>query len=96
MSPGAENLTLDAAPNPFNPIVSLHYDVPADGFVKLVVHDLRGRVVRRLVGQRKVAGSHRVEWDGRDEHGEKAATGVHFCRLVTPGYERSRKMTLLK
>jgi hypothetical protein len=86
-----------AVPNPFNPATTIAYSVPpGGGMVSIRVYDVAGRLVRTLVNEQAPAGRNTVTWDGRNAHGEPVATGVFFCRMQAPGFERTMKMTLLK
>lgn len=62
----------------------------------LVIYDVSGRLVRRLAGARLVAGRYRIEWDGRDERGRSAASGIYFARLAASGRTFNRKMILIR
>ncbi len=54
-------------------------DLSQGGDLHLAVYDLQGRLVRKLVaGDRLPAGTHRIEWDGRDRHGRWAASGIYL------------------
>ena len=57
--------------------------------------DLRGKLVRTLMSQECPAGSHSVDWNGRDDLGRRVASGVYFCRLSAPGVSETRKMILV-
>ncbi len=84
-------------PNPFNPVTAVAYDVPEPGGkVTLEVFDVTGRLVRTLVDGYETAGRKQAFWDGTDERGRSVASGVYYCRMTAPGYEKSIKMTLLK
>ncbi len=83
-------------PNPFNPNTSLRYELPIATDVVLVVYDILGREVIRLVSDHQEAGYHQVIWQGQDKFGRGLASGVYIYRLATPNYSRSRKMLLLK
>jgi hypothetical protein len=86
-----------ATPNPFNPRMTIWMDLPQTGDVTLAVHELRGRLVRKLVSGRMDAGRHPVIWDGTDDRGHQAASGVYLVRLVTSdGGQRTAKVTLTK
>ena len=85
------------APNPFNPGTTVSFDLPHACDVSIVVYDLSGRRVRTIWDGALEAGQHRVEWNGRDERGVTAPTGVYLVRLETDsGIVRSQKMTLAK
>jgi flagellar hook assembly protein FlgD len=64
--------------------------------VRLVLHDVSGRLVRTLVEGTRSAGVHRVEWDGRDDGGRRLAAGVYLARLEGAGEVRTRKVVLAR
>ncbi len=84
-------------PNPFNPSTTIHYQVPVQSKVKIVVFDVLGREVKTLIDEPKDAGYHSVKYDGSD-----IATGPYFCRMVADpvaggkGYVAVKKLMLLK
>ncbi len=73
---------LRAWPTPFNARLNLQVDGAADGPVSIMLHDARGRLVRRLTGT-AVSGQLGVVWDGRDGAGRSAPSGVYFARAAT-------------
>ena len=68
-----------AAPNPSAGNVVLGLSLPRSGDVSMVVTDLQGRVMRRLVAGWMSAGLHDEVWDGRRDSGERVTPGVYFC-----------------
>ncbi len=68
-------------PNPFNQRVVIPFSLAARAEVRLAVYDALGRVVRRLLNAELDSGLHQAHWDGRDERGTAAASGVYFVRL---------------
>ncbi len=62
----------------------------------LDVVDLRGHLVRNLVAGQLPAGSQTFVWDGNDERGRTAPSGVYFARLRFGEEVRSLKMLLAK
>ncbi len=83
-------------PNPFNPSTTIRFDLPEAAEVRLVVYDLMGREVARLVDGQVAAGYQRVVWNGRDASGKNVPSGMYIARLVTPEYTKSIKLALLK
>ena len=83
-------------PNPFNPTTVIRYDLPTPGPVDLAIYNVVGQRVRTLVRQDRQAGSHQVEWDGRDQNGRAAASGVYLCRMRAGGYRMVRKLVLMR
>jgi len=85
-----------AYPNPFNPRTSIAYDLARNTRVRLEIFALDGSLVRRLVDRSEAAGLHTVSWDGTDERGQGAPSGVYLYRILADGVVVERRMTLLK
>ena len=84
-------------PNPFNPRTCLSLSLPAPARADLAVYDLAGRRVRTLLAAAPLpAGTHEVEWDGRDEEGAELPSGVYLVRVKAGRSAATRKITLLK
>jgi hypothetical protein len=87
-------------PNPFNPATKISFDLPQDSKVNLVVYDLLGREVTRLVNNEfKVAGNYTYDFNAAS-----LSSGVYFYRLVVSSsnpinagnYSETKRMVLLK
>jgi hypothetical protein len=89
---------LPNVPNPFNPITTLHFEIPGTGttHVRLDIFDLRGRRLITLVDGLLEAGNHTAVWDGRTANGRSAAAGTYFSRLNSGGQIVSRPLSLIK
>lgn len=83
-------------PNPFNPVTTIQYDLPEDSRVQLTIYDLLGREVRQLVNEYQNAGYRTIIWDGKNNQGKYAGTGVYLYRIQAGEYHRVKKMVLLK
>ena len=70
------------APNPFNPSTTIHYAVPVAALVELVVHDVNGREVKRLVSARREVGTYQVVWDATDGANRLVASGTYLFQLT--------------
>ena len=91
--PSRVSLALTSA-NPMRGLVQLEYRLPSAGMAEIDVYGVDGRRVRSLVRGDATAGTHRTVWDGRDERGQVAGSGVYFVRLVTPGGEDVRRVVI--
>ncbi len=79
-------------PNPFNPLTSIEFSLPAEGPVRLAVYDLLGRCVKTLLsGERLAPGTH-----SRQLRADDLASGTYVCRLQAGSLIQNRKMTILK
>ncbi len=84
-------------PNPFNPQTVLSFGLTEPARTSLVIYDLSGRVVRRLVSDEDLAaGVHSYRWQGRDDGGKIVAAGTYLYRIQAGTYVATRKMTMLK
>jgi outer membrane protein assembly factor BamB len=82
------------APNPFTTGTMIRFTLPSPRSVELRVFDAAGRTVRTLVSQSLPAGAHECCWDGRDDNGRPAGTGVYFARLHAGSRTLERKMVV--
>jgi hypothetical protein len=84
-------------PNPFNPTTNINFSLPETEKVHVAVYDIRGALIKTLVNHDVYErGTYKVSWDGRDELGQKAASGIYFARLQSGKYLNTIKMNLLK
>ncbi len=83
-------------PNPFNPHTTISYELPRRMDVQLAVYDLRGGLVKILVGESVEQGIHEVRWNGRDQQGRNVASGIYVVRLLTEEVTQSTKITLVR
>jgi hypothetical protein len=78
-------------PNPFNPSTTLEFALPEGIHVMLVVYNVRGEEVARLVDGSMPAGRHRVVWNASE-----LPSGVYLYRFVAGDYVSTKKLTLAK
>jgi surface antigen len=88
-------------PNPFNPETWIPFRLAADAFVTLTIYDVKGNVVRNLeIGQKPAAvyvtKEKAIYWDGRNNAGERVASGIYFYRLAANDFTAMRKMLIFK
>ncbi len=83
-------------PNPFNPQTTIVYTIAETAPVTLGIYDAAGRLVRSLVDGPRAAGRHTELWNGLDDRGAAAASGVYFVRLESAGRVTTQKAVLMK
>jgi hypothetical protein len=88
--------SLSGYPNPFNPATTLRYELPEAGQVTLVIYDVSGALVRRLVSGWQGVGGYSAAWDGRDEGGQPVASGLYLGCLEMGRVRQVHKLMLLK
>ena len=95
-APAAKGTLAQNSPNPFNPSTTISYTAENDGPLTLTVFDTAGRRVRTLISAPHLAGrEYRVEWNGRDDSGQRAASGLYFYRLDNRDFSETKRMVLL-
>ncbi len=88
-------------PNPFNPETWIPYQLATDANVKLTIYDANGASVRGLDLGHQSAGVYYARnraayWDGRNEQGERVASGVYFYTLSAGDFTATRRMLIQK
>ncbi len=88
-------------PNPFNPETWIPYQLSKSAEVTLAIYNVKGEMVRQLELGHKAAGnylsrSQAIYWDGKNQSGEKVATGVYFYRFTAGDFSATRKMLIIK
>jgi len=96
-TPTARTTTLwNAHPNPFNPQTTIDFSLASSAAVSIAIYDVKGALVKTLVDETMPAGEHSARWNGVDEQGRSAASGIYFVRMVAGSYSQVRKILMLK
>lgn len=83
-------------PNPFNPETSIRYELPDNSNVSLTISNLLGQRTRTLIDGYQFAGKHSLIWNGRDDRGNPAPSGLYIYTLQAGDFVASKRMTLMK
>ncbi len=83
-------------PNPFNPRLTVAFELDRERPVSIKAYDARGRLVRHVLEEARPPGDHTVVWDGKDDSGLEVAGGVYFLRFESEDVKRTTKVTLVK
>ena len=78
-------------PNPFNPITTFNYRLPAAATVSLRVYDLNGKLVLDFNDGIKSAGRHEIILTATG-----LSSGTYFCVFSAGSFQTSKKVMLLK
>jgi phage tail sheath protein FI len=95
-APPLAGLAVAAAPNPFNPRVTLRLELPEPVHVRMRIFDARGRLVRRLVDRDLATGAHALRWDGRDDAGRPLPSGAYLARTEAGPRRITTPLTLVR
>ena len=83
-------------PNPFNPITTIKFDVPELTHINLIIYDIRGREIVRLLDKEISPGYQSITWNTRNNFNRPVSAGVYFYQIQSKDYVKTRKMILLK
>jgi len=86
----------ECMPNPFSYQTQINVDFLGDGSLEVEVYDVTGRVVRKDKAEQVRAGSHSLEFDGRDQTGKRLPSGVYFYRVNMNGSSATRKVVIAR
>jgi hypothetical protein len=82
-------------PNPFNAMTEIRFELQVAGSYEIEVFDVAGRRVTGFQGI-GVVGVNSVRWDGRDDLGASAGSGLYHYRVKTSAGSATRTMMLVK
>lgn len=90
---------VDGYPNPFTAQTRIVLAIPVSGSghdAIVTIHDVNGRLVRRLAVGSLAPGRHELTWDGRDDGGMPLPAGTYFCRVECAGETATRALVLTR
>jgi len=88
--------SITAGPNPFAVSANISFELPSSGHTSVSVFDLAGREVATLLYEEVVQGSHSVNWNGSQQSGEEAPSGLYFVRIESGGVVETTGLCLLR
>ncbi len=88
-------------PNPFNPETWIPFELAEAVDVTVSIYAAKGQLVRTIALGKQLAGFYitperAVYWDGRNDNGERIASGVYFYTFTAGTFTATRKLTVLK
>ncbi|MCP4290634.1 MAG: T9SS type A sorting domain-containing protein [bacterium] len=93
--PPATN-SLSISPYPFNPRTEISFTISIAQSVKLEIYDMTGKRITQLVDRNFEPGTHRIDWQGKDQNGSAVASGSYLLRMITNSGVSSSKMMLVR
>jgi hypothetical protein len=84
-------------PNPFNPVLTIDFEIDRPRNVSMHLFDLKGRKIRTVFENREFqAGFFQEKWFGKDDRGMQVSNGIYMVQLISDKNRLKRKITLLK
>lgn len=78
-------------PNPFNPSTTIEYSIPENGYIKIEVFDISGRLIRILINDFIFAGNYKVKFNP-----DGLSSGIYFYKLSSYYFSDVKKMLFIK
>ena len=78
-------------PNPFNSVTTINFQLPLASNLTLVIYDIQGREVVRLVDRYVEAGYYNIIW-----YAGSAASGVYLYRIQAGTFSDTKRMLFIK
>ncbi len=72
---------LNAYPNPMQDLITIKYQLPEDGIVRVDMIDGGGKLQKILLWGPQYAGENTMTWDATNAAGSKVRNGIYFCRI---------------
>jgi DNA-binding transcriptional regulator YhcF (GntR family) len=95
-TPAESHIMAESYPNPFNPETQIDYTLSVSEKVQIQIYNITGQLIRTFDQGYQPAGSYSLRWDGRNENGDPAASGVYLYRIEAGPYTLTNRMVLLK
>lgn len=97
VTPVAGNiLSLNNYPNPFNPTTTISFSLQTESKVSIAIYNVKGQQVKHLKNEERTAGSHTVEWNGKDSNNKSVSSGIYYYKISSGKDTAINKMLLLK
>jgi hypothetical protein len=84
-------------PNPFNPSTKFQVALPVASHLEIVIYNILGQKVATIADEQIAEGFHTMVWDGNNQMGAPASTGIYFMRMnATPASGTGSAFTAVK
>lgn len=89
---GAEDdFSISCYPNPFNPVTSITFRLPADSYTELAIYNMLGRKISVIASGNLKKGDHTYQWNASNY-----SSGVYFYVLSSGNIRHTGRMMLVK
>ncbi len=85
-----------ALPSPFTGSTVIRFGIPRPARVNLSIYSAAGTLVRSLCNSSLLPAYYSLTWDGRDNSGHLAGSGIYLCRLEAEGFTATSKVMLTR
>lgn len=87
-------------PNPFNPDTAIEFVPEKAGYIEINILNIKGQLVKTIysdnIEEKEVGSIRTAVWDGTNQRGKKAGSGIYFCSYKSTARNQITKMVLIK
>ena len=80
-----------AYPNPFNPSVTINYQLLSTGHIHATIYNAQGTLVEELINADMTAGYHNLTWNATNK-----PSGIYIISMRSGGITHNQKIVLMK
>jgi photosystem II stability/assembly factor-like uncharacterized protein len=78
-------------PNPFNPVTTIKFNITRKEHVSLIIYDVNGREVSKLIDEEIRSGTHSIIFNGTN-----LSSGIYYYKMEAGNFIETKKMILVK
>ena len=78
-------------PNPFNPELTLDYQLAGSNNIKIEIYNIKGQKVKVLLNEYQERGDHSINWNAAGMN-----SGVYLIRFISGEFQKISKVVMLK
>lgn len=83
-------------PNPAGCSVTISYTLAEQGLIQVVVYDIAGHIVNRLVDDVMIAGNHDIVWELTSTSNERIPSGLYYVRMLSESFNKTENLVVLR
>jgi flagellar hook assembly protein FlgD len=91
-----KEVSVEVYPNPATTGTTVSFILTEPVWVNLEVYDILGRRIRKLASSMMEPGVNAIHWDGKNDKGQDAATGVYFMRMGWRGQSKIARFAVVR
>jgi flagellar hook assembly protein FlgD len=76
--------------------MEIEFTLPQTSEIKLDIFNINGQLIKNLISSTLNTGTHKVEWDSKDNNGKNVKSGIYLYRLTADEFVITKNMVLLK
>jgi flagellar hook assembly protein FlgD len=94
--PKRASIQLNNYPNPFSNSTELSFELAQQERVAVSIYNVAGQKARSIDKDSPPPGKHSIVWDGKDDGGQRLASGIYFYTVQTSRGVSTRKTVLVE